>query len=93
MSNLHKMLSIAVALDKAAVLTPASPRLELKRGKGGMFRLYIATPPAKASAFMQEVDAIAEQHGCDANPFKNAGMVEAVTFVDYDERKAKPEGE
>lgn len=87
MSNLTKMLSIAVALDKAALLTPASPRLELKRGKGGLFRLYVATSPTKKGNWQDEVDAIAEAHGCDANPFKNAGMVEAYTFVDYDERK------
>lgn len=87
MSNLTKMLAIAVALDKAAILTPASPRLELKRGKGGLFRLYVATSPTKSGSWQQELDAIAEQHQCDANAFKNAGMVEAVTFVDYDERK------
>lgn len=93
MSNLAKMLSIAVALDKAAILTPASPRVELKRGKGGMFRLYVATSPVRVGNWLQEVEAIAQQHECDANAFKNAGLVEAVTFVDYDERKPKPEGE
>lgn len=92
MSNLSKMLSIAVALDKAALITPASPRLELKRGKGGLFRLYIATAPHAKGNWMQEVDAIAEQHECDANPFKNAGKVEAYTFVDYAERKPEVNG-
>lgn len=85
MSNLSKMIG---ALTKAAgecAPFQAPERIELKRGKSGHYRVYVAcmpgTPQDADAAVVSAMDGL----GITVNAFRKAGRLVTLTLVDDSE--------
>jgi hypothetical protein len=85
MKSLSKSMQLLTDLNANELLTHAADRMELKRQRSGHFRLYMHFGDGVKPETMGAVETLLNGRGMTANPFKKAGQIQHITFVDDDE--------
>ena len=85
MEQLEKALSLVQELQKQTKLLANAERIELKAGRSGHFRVFVACLPNTPPAVAGGSDEAATLIGYTANPYRKADGLTSVSFVDNDE--------
>lgn len=85
MDSFEKKLKLLTDLAANRLLTPAADRMEIKRQRTGHFRLYMHLGAGVKPDTLTQVEILLDGRGITANPFKKAGEVQHITFLDDDE--------
>lgn len=87
MSNFSKMLSALVDVGTSEAVVQTAQRVEIKQGRTGNYRVFIAAAPGLPSDAADGLAQALRHKGITVNLFLKAGHLITVTLVDDDEDK------
>lgn len=85
MDKLKKAMQLLNGLEQETKILEASERVELKRGRSGHYRVFIACLENTPEPALAGVSEVGQSAGYTANPYRKAGHVTSVSFADDDE--------
>lgn len=89
MSNFSKMLAALVYVGHSEAVVQTAQRVEIKQGRSGNYRVFIAAAPGLPSDAADTLSQALGDKGITVNLFLKAGHLITVTLVDDDEDKGQ----
>lgn len=82
MQNFSKMFGCLASLAGTEAVVQTAERVEIKRGRTGSHRVFIAVTPGTPDSAFEGVRTAVQGKEITANPFFKAGRLVTITLVD-----------